>query len=239
MNGEARRLGMVSTHYSNPHGLPEDGQVTTARDLAVLARALWVDFPDYRSYLGIPAIKVGKRTLSSANTLLERYRGANGMKTGYICASGFNMIVSATRFGRTLIVVVLGETSSDDRAERAAGLLNEGFRKRFFGGGAKPALAAFETAPATGTPVNMRDFGVCSKRPQTEGDEGPAADPGPRSALGPRFVLMDPVPVHIGGADPPPSAAPPVAKVPLPRLAPHPAGDKAAVEGGAAASPVR
>jgi len=233
MNAEAGRLGMASTHYDNPNGLPDDGQITTARDLAVLARALWLDFPQYHSYLGIPAIKIGKRTLSSANTLLERYRGTNGMKTGYICASGFNMVVSATRFDRTLIVVVLGEVSSGSRAERAAGLLNEGFRKRFFGGGNKPQLASFEVQPAAASPVDMHDFGVCSKHPQTEGgdEEDQGLDSiGPRSALGPRFVLMDPVPVYTGHADLPPA----LAKVPLPHLAPRPA-DEATVEAGAVA----
>jgi D-alanyl-D-alanine carboxypeptidase len=220
MNAEARRLGMTSTRYNNPNGLPDNGQVTTARDLAVLARALWNDFPDYRSYFRIPAIKVGKRTLSSANTLLERYRGTNGMKTGYICASGFNMIVTATRSDRTLIVVVLGERTSGDRAELAAGLLNEGFRRRLFGVGAKPTLASFAAGRATGAPVNMRDFGVCNKQ-AAEGDAA-GGRPGPRSELGPRFVLMDPVRVYTGRADP----APPV-KVPLPHLAPYHVGDNA------------
>jgi D-alanyl-D-alanine carboxypeptidase len=231
MNAEARRLGMTSTHYNNPNGLPDNGQVTTARDLAVLARALWNDFPDRRSYLGIPAIKSGKHTLTSANTLLEHYRGTNGMKTGYICASGFNMIVSATRFGRTLIVVVLGETTSSDRAELAAGLLNEGFRKRFFGGGARPVLASFEAGRARGAPVNMRDYGVCTKKAQAEGDASDDGGdrPGPRSALGPRFVLMEPVRVYTGRADPKLPM-----RVPLPHLAPYHFGDNATLPSGAA-----
>jgi D-alanyl-D-alanine carboxypeptidase len=223
MNAEARRLGMESTHYDNPNGLPDDGQITTARDLAVLARALWFDFPQYRSYLDIPAIKIGKRTLSSANTLLEHYRGTNGMKTGYICASGFNMVVSATRFDRTLIVVVLGETSSGSRAELAAGLLNEGFRKRFLGGGSKPQLASFKVQPAAAPPVDMHEFGVCSKRTQGDGEDPSPDDNGPRSALGPRFVLMAPVRVYTGHAD----AGRALANVPLPHLAPRPAAETA------------
>ena len=107
---EAQRLGMVSTHYDNPNGLPDDGQITTARDLAVLARALWLDFPERRDLFGIPAIRAGKRMLRSQNALLERYRGANGMKTGFVCASGYNIVGSANRFGRQLMVVVLGAT---------------------------------------------------------------------------------------------------------------------------------
>ena len=232
MNAEARRLGMASTRFSNPNGLPDDGQVTTARDTAVLARAVWFDFPDYRSYFGIPAIKVGGRTLPSSNTLLERYRGTNGMKTGYICASGFNMVVTATRSGRTLIVVVLGEISSSVRGERAAGLLDQGFARRLFAGGARPQLASFAATSATGAPVNMRQFGVCS--PRTEGDEEAVDRAGPRVELGPRFVLMDPVPVYTGRADPPPSGPRFTAKVPLPRLAPYHA--EGAVEAAATAA---
>jgi hypothetical protein len=116
MNAEAARLGMASTHFSNPNGLPDSGQVTTARDLAVLARATWVEFPEYREFFRIPAIKAGKRILRSPNRLLEEYRGTTGMKTGFICASGFNIVASAERNGRHLIAVVLGATSSGQRA---------------------------------------------------------------------------------------------------------------------------
>ncbi|MBN9010384.1 MAG: D-alanyl-D-alanine carboxypeptidase, partial [Rhizobiales bacterium] len=75
MNAEARRLGMASTHYDNPNGLPSPGQLTNARDLAVLARAVWTDFPQYRAYFGIPAIKAGRKVLRSENSLLLRYPG--------------------------------------------------------------------------------------------------------------------------------------------------------------------
>jgi D-alanyl-D-alanine carboxypeptidase len=121
---------MASTAYVNVNGLPNDGQVTTARDIAVLARALWRDFPDQRYLFGIPAIKAGKKVLRSQNTLLERFRGANGMKTGFICASGFNMVGTATRSGKTLAAVVLGADSVSDRTEMAASLLQDGFKPR-------------------------------------------------------------------------------------------------------------
>ncbi|HZP19827.1 MAG TPA: D-alanyl-D-alanine carboxypeptidase family protein, partial [Bauldia sp.] len=97
MNATARALGMNSTRYVNPNGLPDDSHVTTARDLAVLSRALWNDFPEYRDYFRIPAIKAGRRVLRSQNTLLERYRGSNGLKTGFTCAAGYNIVASATR----------------------------------------------------------------------------------------------------------------------------------------------
>src|SRR5690606_991652 len=127
MNAEAERLGMTSTHFDNPNGLPDLQHVSTARDLAVLGRAVWTDFPEYREYFGIPAIKTGKHVLRSQNKLLEQYRGTTGMKTGFICASGYNMVASARRGGRTLIAVVLGATSSNARNETAARLLDQGF----------------------------------------------------------------------------------------------------------------
>src|SRR5262249_57952483 len=125
-------LGMNSTHYDNPNGLPSPGQLTTARDLAVLARVILQQHPEYRDYFRIPAIKAGRRILRSQNALLERFPGATGMKTGFICDSGFNMVASATRDGKTLIVVVLGASSALARAQLAAKLLNVGFMNASF-----------------------------------------------------------------------------------------------------------
>ncbi len=237
MNAEARRLGMVSTHYNNPNGLPDGGQVTTARDLAVLARALWVDFPEYRDYFGIPAIKAGKRVLRSQNKLLEQYRGTTGMKTGFVCSSGFNIVASANRSGRTVIAVVLGAPSSAERNETAARLLDEGFGTWFLN--AKPELATFQSAAATGIPVNLHDQ-VCGKRVKHEDDDEASGDAPTRSHLVPRFVLMAPVPVYTGRADPLSGEAAkgkPVlaSQVPMPRLRPKIAGTANAYAPDAAA----
>jgi D-alanyl-D-alanine carboxypeptidase len=220
MNETAQRLGMVSTHYNNPNGLPDPRQVTTARDLAVLADAIWSDFPDYRSYLGISAIKSGKVLIPSGNLLLERYRGANGMKTGFICASGYNLIASATRDDRTLIAVVLGGSTSMETAEHAASLLTRGFS---LDGGERLDLASLTTA-VKAPPVDMRAYGVCKDGvPPTVAAS--VAEEGAASALGPRFVLMQPVVVTTGGADArtpakPTTAAAASRSVPLPRLRP-------------------
>jgi D-alanyl-D-alanine carboxypeptidase len=200
MNATARQLGMASTVYVNPNGLPADRQVTTARDLAVLARAIWRDFPDQRDLFKIPAIKAGKKILRSQNTLLERFRGANGMKTGFICASGFNMVATATRSGKTLAAVVLGADSASDRAEMAAALLQGGFKPKLFGGN-KPSLAGFKAGRAPGPAVDLHNQ-VCGKRQKQEGEEEPLlAGATGRSALEPRFRTMDPVPVVTGMAD--------------------------------------
>nr|WP_244327991.1 D-alanyl-D-alanine carboxypeptidase family protein [Roseibium sp. RKSG952] len=131
MNAEAKRLGMVDTRFVNPHGLPDNRQVTTARDMAILAQAFWRDFPEARDYYRHPGIKFGNKTLRSANReYLLRVQGANGMKTGYICNSGFNVAATATRGRRTLIAVVMGAASGLERIAHTRQLMDDGFRKR-------------------------------------------------------------------------------------------------------------
>lgn len=126
MNSEAQGLGMASSHFINPHGLPGKGQFTTARDLAVLTLALKREFPQYQSYFSLEGIDTGKKQYPNFNTLIGRFDGADGMKTGFICAAGFNQIGSATRNGRTVISVVLGSDSLAGRADDTANLLQQG-----------------------------------------------------------------------------------------------------------------
>src|SRR6516225_2395029 len=104
MTETAHRLGMTESNFVNPNGLPDDGQIVSARDLAILARALIREFPQYNSYWHVPAIKYGRRVVRNYNPLLGRYAGADGMKTGFICSSGFNLVATATRDRRQLIV---------------------------------------------------------------------------------------------------------------------------------------
>ncbi|WP_224405804.1 D-alanyl-D-alanine carboxypeptidase family protein [Afifella sp. IM 167] len=127
MNLEARRLGMSRSRFVNPHGLHDTRQVTTARDLALLTRAIMSEFPRYKHYFSIEAIQVKGAVRRNTNLLLGRFRGASGMKTGYICDSGWNIVATARRGGRELIAVVLGARNAVDRAERAAALLEQGF----------------------------------------------------------------------------------------------------------------
>jgi D-alanyl-D-alanine carboxypeptidase len=129
MNLTAGRLGMDGTRYINPHGLPDENQVTTARDMAVLARAIMRDFPEYELYFRIPALQLGKRLIRNHNRLIDRYPGADGMKTGFICSSGFNVVAGASRNGRRLIAVVFGSYSAAQRAEDAARLFERGFKR--------------------------------------------------------------------------------------------------------------
>lgn len=127
MNAEAARLGMTSSHFVNPNGLPAPGQYSTARDLAVLAVTIRREFPEYAGYFKIEAIDTGKKVYPNVNMLVGRFDGVDGMKTGYICASGFNQITSATRNGRTLITVVMGADSLAARADISANLLQKYF----------------------------------------------------------------------------------------------------------------
>jgi D-alanyl-D-alanine carboxypeptidase len=129
MTETAHRLGMTESNFVNPNGLPDDAQVVSARDLAILARALIKEFPQYSSYWQIPAIKYGRRIVRNYNPLLGRYAGTDGMKTGFICSSGFNLVATATRNNRQLIVVVLGAPTSAARAQKAAEMLESGFAR--------------------------------------------------------------------------------------------------------------
>ena len=129
MNATARELGMTRTTFANANGLPAFNQVTTARDLAKLARAVSAEFPEYAPYWSMTQMRIGKIRLASHNGLLKTFEGADGLKTGFICDSGFNVVASATRNGRRLMAVVLGEPSGGDRNIRAASLLEHGFQQ--------------------------------------------------------------------------------------------------------------
>jgi D-alanyl-D-alanine carboxypeptidase len=226
MNAEAARLGMTRSHWVNPNGLPEPTQYTTARDMAVLARALLTDFPQYRDYFKIPAIQFGKIVVKNYNPLLERYFGANGMKTGFICASGFNLVASARRGDRELIAVVYGEYDGRARAEHAAALLDQGFQAAELFGRPQLTLADVSSGESYTAPLDMRPY-VCSpKRAATASDapEAEAQDPpqdavavaaAPISHLGPPLYLGPPVTVYATA----PRPAGFMARIPKPRPA--------------------
>ena len=159
MNQNAQRLGMTQSHFVNPNGLPADEQIMSARDLAILARTAIREFPEYDYLWHLPGIRLGKRVVRNYNPLLGRYPGADGMKTGFICASGFNLVATATRNNKRLIAVVLGAPSSAARAMKAAQLLERGFSSSQ---GAlswlTPSLGQVEALqPVNVDPPNLRD----------------------------------------------------------------------------------
>jgi D-alanyl-D-alanine carboxypeptidase len=178
MNQTAQKLGMTQTSYVNPNGLPADGQITSARDLAILARAIIKDLPEYEYFVHIPSIRYGRRVTQNFNKLIGRYPGADGFKTGFICASGYNLVASATRDGKRLIAVVLGASSGTMRAVRAAQLLDRGFGSNGLGW-LKPSLGTVDQlAPIDATPPNLRDdmCGGKHKRPASDEDDTVATD---------------------------------------------------------------
>jgi D-alanyl-D-alanine carboxypeptidase len=127
MNQHARRLGMLDTHFVNASGLPNDLQFTTARDMAILARGLMARFPHYYPLFSVTQFQYNGVTHYTHNHLLTRYTGSDGMKTGYVRASGFNLVASARRLGRRLIAVVLGGHSVYARDQQMMALLDHGF----------------------------------------------------------------------------------------------------------------
>ncbi len=132
MNQKAAELGMMHTHFINPNGLPAEQQVTTARDLALLAQALLRDFPERTPLYAEIEDKIlnNKITINTHNAILTNFPGGDGIKTGFTCASGYNLAASATRDGHKLVAILLGEESSAKRTARAAALLENGFRTR-------------------------------------------------------------------------------------------------------------
>ena len=182
MNKTAQQLGMTQTSYVNPNGLPADGQITSARDLAILARAIIYNIPEYEYFVHIPSIRFGRRVTQNFNKLIGRYPGADGMKTGFICASGYNLVATATRNGRRLIAVVLGASSGTMRAVRAAQLLERGFAANSLSW-LTPALGTVNNlAPIDASPPNLRDemCGGKHKRPASDEDESTIAGIGQR-----------------------------------------------------------
>ncbi len=125
MNREARALGLSATQFVNATGLPDKRQITSARDMAVLARAVQVAFPQNYGYFGTKGFTYKGHSLKSTNQLLGALPGVDGMKTGYIRMSGYNLVASAKRNGKRIIVVVLGEKTGTARNGHVAALIEE------------------------------------------------------------------------------------------------------------------
>ncbi len=127
MTERARGLGMHRTAFRNASGLPNRHQLSTARDMATLSRALIYDYPHYYHYFSTVRFRYNGRTYGSHNNLLDEYRGTDGIKTGYIRASGFNLAASVVRDGRRLIAVVFGGRTARSRDRHIMALLDDGF----------------------------------------------------------------------------------------------------------------
>jgi D-alanyl-D-alanine carboxypeptidase len=244
MNQTASGLGMRESHFVNPNGLADPAHVSSARDMAVLARALLLGFPQYADLYNIGALKLGEQIIPTHNGLIGRYPGADGMKTGFTCPAGFNLVASATRGGRKVIVVVMGDTSARVRTAHAADLLDHAFAASQLG---EPAS---DLASVGGGPPDMRGE-ICGKRSpkallaaETEdfnaaissaaGSAPPAPGNGAQIAALPR-PAYDAVPVFVGAA---PGYQGPVAG-PRPANTPIGAIAYAPPEHAAAPSPIK
>jgi D-alanyl-D-alanine carboxypeptidase len=221
MNADAQRLGLHESHFVNPNGLHNPAHVSSARDMATIARALLREFPDHADLFSIGALQLGRQYIPNHNGLLGRYPGADGMKTGFTCPAGFNVVASANHSGRRLIVVVLGAPSARSRNQEAADLFDRGFAS---GGGG----SSLESLPSGSGPApNMRadvclhrnaaalaaaeDGGIAQQAEAAAGSAGRAGMlPTPLAALFAPVAVhteltyerirFDPVPVYIGPA---------------------------------------
>jgi D-alanyl-D-alanine carboxypeptidase len=193
MNEEAARLGMKGTHFVNASGLPDSSQVSTAEDLAILARHIIREYPERMPLFSIRELSVSGKTLRNTNGLIGHYDGADGMKTGYICSSGFNLVSTAERNGRRLVSVVLGAPSPKQREMASARMLDYGFEAKRAGvmglasGAASPRPAADMKDWKCGK--SYPDFSVALK---TSARSMEAAVPSPESAEAPTASIATP-----------------------------------------------
>lgn len=161
MNAYAKALGMQDSNFTNPHGLHNDNQYTSARDMGLLAQAILTEFPEHVGYFDISAFKFGRRTFRNHNRLLHRYSGTNGMKTGFTCPSGLNVVVYNKHFEKNLIAVVMGHKTGKKRNIYAAEILSQAKASKpsKYLGKFHAFKPNFEVAP----PVNLRPQ-VCDKK---------------------------------------------------------------------------
>jgi D-alanyl-D-alanine carboxypeptidase len=143
MTAKAQELGMARTQFRNATGLPDPDQVTTARDMTILGKALIDNFPQHYHFFSSKSFSYAGHTFGTINGILSRYPGADGIKTGFTCGSGYNLLASAVRDGRRLIGVLLGGISNEDRHGEMIALLDKAYKAGVDGGNGKTSLAQF------------------------------------------------------------------------------------------------
>lgn len=261
---KARQLGMTQTNYVNPNGLPDSRQVTSARDLAILARAIMRDYPQYYSYFGLHDWAFQGRDYRNTNGLLLGGDGYDGIKTGFTNASGYNLAASAVRNHRRIIVIVMGGRSSATRNAHVAELMNTGFEvenRRAQGENIQVAQTFFEqrgfgldgSGMSDGTaPIAYASLNGERGSPVRDDEDGEGSTAVAYTALPPRAqprpTAPVPSPIHVAGSEvAPPTTArsyaavanqPPPVPTPRPEnraVANDPAGLTASLNGGVAA----
>ncbi|ADZ70250.1 D-alanyl-D-alanine carboxypeptidase [Polymorphum gilvum] len=221
MTRTARQIGMTRTTFRNPHGLPNSGQRTTARDMAQLGRAIQERFPSYYGYFKTRSFAYRGRTYGNHNKLLGHVAGVDGIKTGFIRASGFNLVTSVNRDGRHVVAVVMGGQTGRSRDAQMVKLINEHLPKASRGPRTAPALVARPAAPGSGQ----------ASRPTGGGFVAASLGKAPLPPVKPQLVAGtpepatgDPVVLTTGSISMPRVAAAfEVFEVPVPVAAPQPA----------------
>ncbi|MDX8519634.1 D-alanyl-D-alanine carboxypeptidase family protein [Mesorhizobium dulcispinae] len=160
MTAKAHQLGMTSTNFRNACGLPDDGQVTSARDMAVLGMALEHRFPQHFHYFSESDFMFRGRLVRGHNDMLGRVRGVDGIKTGYIRASGYNIVTSYNADGRHLIAVVMGAQSARQRNDHVEALIQRSLttttadaKPQLMYAGQQPAGSPLPGVPIPGVPA--------------------------------------------------------------------------------------
>ncbi|MEW9808424.1 D-alanyl-D-alanine carboxypeptidase [Mesorhizobium marinum] len=172
MTAKARQLGMTGTIFRNAHGLPNDAQRSTARDMATLGIALREHFPQYYDYFSTRSFKYGKQRLANHNRLLGRIKGVDGIKTGYTRASGFNLVSSVSDGNRRIVAVVMGGRTAKSRDDHMAELIRTWLPKASGrrGGGDLVAKAADESgkSPIRALAALLPGSGAPKPKPRPE-----------------------------------------------------------------------
>ena len=220
MNAAGQRLGLQESHFVNPNGLHDPAHVSSARDMAMIARALLREFPDHADLFSIGALQLGNQYIANHNGLLGRYPGADGMKTGFTCPAGFNVVASANHSGRRLIVVVLGAPTARSRNQEAADLFDRGFAMGGGNGSLESLPSSSSGAPNMRADVCLRrnaaaiaaaedgDFAEPTQAAASAGRGAPFPNPFSalltpvvaRTVLSDERIRFDPVPVFLGPA---------------------------------------
>ena len=178
MNRTANALGMTRTTFKNAHGLTESGHLSTARDMTTMGRRLFYDYPQYYNIFSRQTTDAGIRDVANTNRrLLASYKGADGIKTGYTNAAGFNLVASAERGNERVIATVFGGRSTATRNARVAELLDLGFKRA-------PSRVAVRKPPAplypstSGAEKSVRTVLAIAQSPRPRARPGPVAPPG-------------------------------------------------------------
>jgi D-alanyl-D-alanine carboxypeptidase len=222
MNQTAAAMGLTATHYDNPNGLPDPGQLTSARDLAILAMHIHIDYPAYLPIFDTQRVRIGDHLLKSENDLLTKFQGTTGMKTGFICDSGLNIVATVERNGRRLMAVLLGGSSSRERNEKTAQM----FLRALAGGYTDTGKNIMDLSNDLGKPVGDISSEICGRKARAF--QAQERKDFPMGLKGQPSYLTDKIPPVIYEV----STANAVGPVPLPR--PRPASDMAAADPGPA-----